>query len=125
MMPRFETHSWLLCVYGLWDTHFGFFTGREHSGENSLEENHIIDKQIAWATNRGEKLIGSHGEHGRSVYTSSVNANLFQPLNRQTGIRSGAESNPTTGVSAANEYPPTDISGSPEKWQLRAPNVST
>jgi hypothetical protein len=45
---------------------------------------HIIAKQLAWATNRALKLTGSSGDSGRPVYTSSVNANLFQPLNKAT-----------------------------------------
>ena len=45
---------------------------------------YFIAKQIAWATNRNLKLIGSRGERGRLVYTSSVTANLFQPLNQAT-----------------------------------------
>lgn len=42
---------------------------------------YIIEKQIAWAKNRGLELTGSRGSRGRKVYTSTVKANLFKSLN--------------------------------------------
>jgi hypothetical protein len=44
----------------------------------------IIAKQIEWANNNGLQLTGSHGHRGRKVYTTTVEDNLFQPLNNQT-----------------------------------------
>ena len=44
----------------------------------------IIAKQIEWAKNRNINLIGSQGAKGRPVYTTTVDENLFQPLNEQT-----------------------------------------
>ena len=44
----------------------------------------IISNQIEWALNRSLKLIGSHGNRGRKVYTISVKDNLFQTLNDET-----------------------------------------
>lgn len=44
----------------------------------------IISKQVEWARNKGLRLIGSHGTRGRKTYTTSVKANLFQPLRQKT-----------------------------------------
>ena len=44
----------------------------------------IIAKQIAWAEERSLKLTGSAGERGRKGYTSTLESNLFIPLNAQT-----------------------------------------
>ena len=44
----------------------------------------IISKQIEWAKNEGLQLIGSRGQRGRKVYTTSIEDSLFQPLNKQT-----------------------------------------
>ncbi|MCF6267225.1 MAG: hypothetical protein L3J57_11865 [Desulfuromusa sp.] len=44
----------------------------------------IIAKQIEWAKNQKINLIGSQGDQGRKVYTTTVEENLFQPLNTQT-----------------------------------------
>ena len=44
----------------------------------------IITKQIEWAKNQGINLVGSQGARGRKVYTSTVEENLFRPLNEQT-----------------------------------------
>jgi len=49
---------------------------------NSSEK--IIAKQIEWARNQNIDLIGSQGARGRKVYTTTVEENLFQPLNEQT-----------------------------------------
>ena len=46
----------------------------------------ILAKQVAWANNKGIELIGSQGKRGRKVYTTKLNDNLFQTLNRQTKI---------------------------------------
>jgi hypothetical protein len=40
----------------------------------------IIAKQSEWAKNRSIKLIGSHGDRGKKVYTKSIDDNLFQTL---------------------------------------------
>lgn len=44
----------------------------------------IKAKQVEWAKNRGIKLIGSAGDRGEKLYTTSINQNLFQPLNKET-----------------------------------------
>ena len=44
----------------------------------------IISKQIEWAKNKGLQLVGSCGHRGRKVYTTSIEDNLFQPLNEKT-----------------------------------------
>ncbi len=49
---------------------------------NSFE--YILVKQVEWARNHNIALIGSQGEKGRKVYTTSVEENLFQRLNSQT-----------------------------------------
>lgn len=41
---------------------------------------HILTKQVEWARNQGIDLIGSQGERGRPAYTTTLDANLFQPL---------------------------------------------
>lgn len=43
---------------------------------------HILSKQIQWALNRGKPLIGSKGRQGRPAYTSTLDQNLFEPLER-------------------------------------------
>jgi len=45
---------------------------------------YIIVKQIEWAKNQNINLIGSQGARGRKIYTTSIEENLFQPLNQQT-----------------------------------------
>jgi hypothetical protein len=42
--------------------------------------NYILEKQIAWATNRGIPLVGSKQDRGRLAYTSKLDQNLFEPL---------------------------------------------
>jgi len=44
----------------------------------------IISKQIEWALNRNLKLIGSHGNRGRKVYTISIKDNLFRTMKDET-----------------------------------------
>ena len=46
--------------------------------------NLIISKQIEWAKNKGLQLVGSHLDQGRKGYTTSIEDNLFQPLNERT-----------------------------------------
>ena len=41
---------------------------------------HILSKQINWASNRGLALIGSKGVRGRPTYTKALADNLFAPL---------------------------------------------
>ncbi len=43
-----------------------------------------ISKQIEWAKNKGLQLVGSREHRGLKVYTTSIEANLFQPLNEKT-----------------------------------------
>ena len=45
---------------------------------------YIISRQVEWARNRGLELIGSQGQKGRKVYTTSLDHNLLQPLHEQT-----------------------------------------
>jgi hypothetical protein len=40
----------------------------------------IINKQIQWAHNHQIQLIGSKGIRGRAAYTTTLNQNLFRPL---------------------------------------------
>jgi hypothetical protein len=49
---------------------------------NAFEQ--IISKQIEWAKNKGLQLVGSAGDRGRRVYTTSIADNLFKPLNEKT-----------------------------------------
>ena len=44
----------------------------------------ILSKQIQWASNRGIELIGSKGDRGRPAYTSTVDQNIFEPLEERT-----------------------------------------
>jgi hypothetical protein len=64
----------------------------------------IISQQIEWANNRGLQLVGSHGHLGLKAYTTSIEANLFQPLNEQTrneiGAGDGGELNGSEGQPA-------------------------
>src|SRR5665648_1118335 len=46
--------------------------------------NQILAKQEAWAHNVGFDLIGSQGKHGKKVYTTTLDDNLFKPLHPQT-----------------------------------------
>lgn len=41
---------------------------------------YILAKQEQWAKNHGIKLIGSKGFHGRPLYTSELDQNLFESL---------------------------------------------
>ena len=41
---------------------------------------HIRDKQVRWALNRGLELTGSKEERGVRAYTPTLNDNLFEPL---------------------------------------------
>jgi hypothetical protein len=41
---------------------------------------YILSKQITWALNRGLALIGSKGQRGRPTYASTLDQNLFEPL---------------------------------------------
>ena len=43
---------------------------------------YILSKQIQWALNRGLSLIGSNGERGRPSYTTQLDLNLFEPLEK-------------------------------------------
>ncbi len=49
---------------------------------NATEQ--IIAKQIEWAKNKCLKLIGSAGDRGRKVYTTSIADNLFILLNEKS-----------------------------------------
>jgi len=44
----------------------------------------IISKQIEWAKNKGLQLVGSAGQRGRKVYTTTTADNLFKTLNKET-----------------------------------------
>ncbi|MFH1704156.1 MAG: hypothetical protein ABIB41_12175 [Nitrospirota bacterium] len=41
---------------------------------------YILSKQITWALNQGIALIGSKGQRGRPTYASTLEQNLFEPL---------------------------------------------
>lgn len=41
---------------------------------------YIISKQIIWALNRGIALVGSKGQCGRRTYATTLEQNLFEPL---------------------------------------------
>lgn len=45
---------------------------------------YIISKQIQWAMNHEITLIGSKGKRGRKAYTTTLDQNLFEPLNDET-----------------------------------------
>lgn len=45
-----------------------------------LPYEYILSKQIQWASNRGITLIGSKGRRGRHAYASTLDQNLFEPL---------------------------------------------
>jgi len=45
---------------------------------------YIIAKQIAWAEERGLRLMGSAGKRGRRAYTSTLKSNLFMTLGALT-----------------------------------------
>lgn len=51
---------------------------------NMNASNQIIAKQIEWAKNKGLQLLGSAGDRGRRVYTTSIADNLFKQLNKKT-----------------------------------------
>jgi hypothetical protein len=44
----------------------------------------IIAKQIEWANNKGLQLVGSAGDRGRRVYTTSIADNLFKSLSEKS-----------------------------------------
>ncbi|MEK6616420.1 MAG: hypothetical protein AABZ32_09960 [Bacteroidota bacterium] len=48
---------------------------------SSLGIEYIQTKQEIWAESKGINLIGSKGEHGRKMYTTTLNENLFLPMN--------------------------------------------
>lgn len=73
--------------------------------ENDLNtSDQIIAKQIEWARNKGLQLVGSAGDRGRRVYTTSIADNLFKPLNKKTKKEleggDGGELNCTAGQPA-------------------------
>jgi len=41
---------------------------------------YILLKQIKWALNQGRALMGSKGQRGRPTYASTLDQNLFEPL---------------------------------------------
>jgi len=41
-------------------------------------------EMIEWAKNKGLQLLGSAGDRGRRVYTTSIADNLFKQLNKKT-----------------------------------------
>lgn len=41
---------------------------------------YVLSKQITWALNQGIALIGSKGQRGRPTYASTLEQNLFEPL---------------------------------------------
>ncbi len=47
---------------------------------------HIISKQVQWALNRRIGLVGSQGARGRLAYTSTLDQNLFEPLDPATRL---------------------------------------
>jgi hypothetical protein len=54
-------------------------------GGNDLNASEqIIAKQIEWAKSKGLQLVGSAGDRGRRVYTTTITDNLFQSLSEKS-----------------------------------------
>jgi hypothetical protein len=69
---------------------------------------YIISKQLAWASSKGLRLIGSKKERGAKVYAETLEDNLFMPLS------SSARKNFSEGDGKETE---PDRDGNPAKMQ--------